>query len=244
MAGRCRSLAAGVLLAAACLWAAPAWAGVVVFSESFDGPDLPDTLTYSAPTGHAWSIDASNQLFDDFDGTANTSVRAITKAGFTDPSLPVVYSLDTGKPQGAAPGSYNVGMHFGGYTALFHPGYGGGAFRMGGGFSQSNLNMGFTPAQGVLHHMEAQTVMSGGNLLVNVSITGLGTDGLDHEFNYFFVDSTPNINTGTFGAHRSGAGNEVSDAFFDNFQAEILPEPASLALLGAALLPLLRRRKR
>lgn len=234
-------------LACILLWAAPLSA-TVVFYEPFNGSTLPTTLSYSAPSNITWSIDASNRLFADFVGTppSSGSAGAVTISGFGLPGLRTVYSLDVGIPTGAGYGNYNVGMRFGDYYAIFHPGYPQGAFRMEGGYSIGNQNMGYTPAADTLHHMEVTTTqMSPSLLAVDVTISGLGTDLLPHTYTYSFLDTTPNLGTGAFGARMSGSLNySVSDAFFDNFQVDIVPEPGSavLLLLGAVACAALRRR--
>ena len=242
-----RILGIVIVVVVACTWAAPAWAYNVYFSETFDGAALPGTLTYTNVAPNlVWSLDTVNQrLVADSDGTLNTSIRAISNAGFTSPDMAVIYSLDVGIPTGSSAGSYNVGIEFGGYQAVFHPGYAPipGAFRMGGGFSTGNTNMGFVPAMGEMHHMEVETLNVGTALAVDITISGLGTDGLMHEFNYSFIDTSPNLNTGTIGARRSGGGAS-SDAFFDNLEVQIAPEPATMALVGVGLLALVRRKRR
>jgi hypothetical protein len=240
--------ACAALLVGLCATSAP---GNIVFLESFDGPTLPGTLTYSeVPPNMTWSI-SGGQLLADSDGTLNTTINAITNDGFTSPtaSYPMVYSLDLGIPAGSSAGSYNVGLEFGGYRAVFHPGYVPipGAFRMEGGFSAGNQDMGFVPKMGELHHLEAEVWDLGTSLGVNITITGLGTDDLLHQFNYSFVDSSPNLGTGTIGARRSGGGGS-SDAFFDNLQAVVIPEPSTLlvwsVLAGLGIGAEVRRRRR
>ncbi len=239
-----------LMFALPCSCSLSATAGVL-FTETFDGATLPDTLTYS--TGgpkNVWRIDGSNRLLDDYDSTQTgaTWARAITTQGFLDPVLPITYSLDVGVPEGIGTGSYNVGMQFGDYEFLFHPGYTDipGAFRVAGGFGVSNQDMGFVPKLGVLHHAEVTTRWIGGDLGVDIMIEGLGTDDLMHTFNYSFIDTTPNLGSGTFGGRRSGDGNDVSDVIFDNFQAEVAPEPSSVVMLmfGAIGLAFGRRRRR
>lgn len=242
----CRQIALFTLVAAACLWAQPA-AAEAVFSETFDGPTLPDTLTYSeVPPNMVWST-SGGELLADSDGTLNTTITAITNDGFAAPiGLRTVYSLDLGIPDGASVGSYNVGLQFGGYRAVFHPGYVPipGAFRMEGGYGVSNQNMGFVPKTGVLHHIDVETFMIGTSLAVDVTVSGLGTDDLPHTFNFSFLDTTPNLGIGQFGARRSGGGSS-SDAMFDNFQVLHVPEPSALALAALGLLGLccIRRRR-
>ena len=238
-----------VIVAAVCLWAQPVLA-VVVFTETFDDPGLPGTLTYSAGPGITWLNSGPGQLLADYGGNppnANATVNAITNDGFIAPAgLRTVYSLDVGVPAGASAGSFNVGLVFGGYRAQFHPGYSGGAFRMEGGFTTANQNMGFSPKMGVLHHMDVTTQMVGSTLLVDVTVTGLGTDDLLHTFNFSFLDTSPNLNTGQFGGRRSGGGNALSDAMFDNLQVQYVPEPSSALLLSLGTLgviALMRRRR-
>lgn len=237
----CKSLSATLIVAAICLAARPASA-VVVFSETFDGPSLPATVTYGSSSQITWSVN-SGQLLADYAGSPpNATVSAITVDGFLAPAgLTAIYSLDVGVPAGASVGSYNVGIEFGGYQAIFHPGYSGipGAFRIGGGYTVGNTSMGFVPKMGVMHHMDVATQMIGSSLLVDITVTGLGTDDLLHTFNYSFLDTSPNMNTGTFGGRRSGGGNTVSDAMFDNFQVQYVPEPASALLFSLGALGML-----
>lgn len=217
-----------------------AW-GAIVFSETFDGPNLPTTLTYSPSTDSniTWSI-SSGRLFCDYNGNKpDANATVLTNVGFIAPgNLKTIYSLDVGIPSGVSPGTYNVGIQFGEYLAVFHPGYTTtpGAFRMEGGYFTSNIDMGFTPALDVLHHMEVVTQNVSGGLSVAITIIGLGTDSQMHTFSYSFLDTTPNLGTGTFGGRRSsGTGTGAqSDAFFDNFQVQYVPEPSTgiMLLLG------------
>ena len=249
MGNHLRRMGIALVLVAACGWALPAMATTytTVFSETFDGASLPTTLTYGSSPQTTWSINGANQLFCDYVAGANATVSARTIDGFLSPGDMVIYSLDVGVPEDASPGSYNVGIDFGSYSAVFHPGFTGappGAFRMGGGFSTGNIDMGFVPARGTMHHIEVVTQSAGSALAVDVSVTGLGTDSLMHTFNYSFLDTTPNLSTGTFGGRRSGGGNSSSDALYDNFRVQISPEPATMAMLAGGLLALVRRRRR
>ncbi len=244
------ALSMAVIVAAISLWAMTASAAIV-FSETFDGPDLPGSLTYSSSAHVAWSIDGGHRLFADYDGSGTgVTVTALTNQGFVAPAgLSAVYSLDTGTPTGISTGAYNIGMQLGDYTILFHPGYTDipGALRIAGGFDLANTDMGFVPALGVMHHIDVATEMVSGGLAVDIAITGLGTDSLTHTFNYSFLDTTPGLGTGTFGGRRSGGGaNVANDALFDNYQVQFVPEPSGIVLLVLATLAMtvLWRRKR
>ncbi len=250
-----KHLITALMFALVCSHSLSATAGVL-FTETFDGPTLPGTLAYSTGGKYTWSIDASNRLLCDYDPllTGSSAATAITTQGFTDLNLPITYSVDVGAPVGINIGWYSVGMVFGGYQAYFHPGFVStpGAFRVRGGYSSpgGNLSMGFIPKLGVLHHMEATTRLIGDDLGVDIVIEGLGTDNAPHTFTYSFIDDTPNIGSGTFGVRRSGehpsTPRDIDDAMFDNFQAELVPEPTSLLLLlwGLLLSSLTLRRRR
>lgn len=100
------------------------------------------------------------------------------------------YTLNADVTADASNGSYNVGLQIGQNNLVFHPGLGGGAFRVEGTGGFGNTNMGFTPANNVLHHMEVVadgtgnfdiTVTDGANPanVFNTSFTNAGSVGGD-----------------------------------------------------------------
>lgn len=234
------------IVAAVCLWVWPVSAEVI-YTETFSGSTLPTTLTYSTHPEITWSV-SGGQLLADHTGTSSVVATALTSVGYIAPDgYSSVYSLDVGVPSGAPYGNYNVGLMFGGYQAIFHPGLGSGIFRVESGFTSGNQGMGFTPRAGVLHHVEVEVVNFGSAVKADITVTGLDANLADstlHTFTYSFFDTSPNLGTGTFGARRSGptsGGNPLSDGFFDNLQFEIqpVPEPSATVLLGSGLLGVL-----
>ena len=146
-----------------------------LFLESFDGPGLPASLDYiSDPAFNQWAINSSQQLLGEkILGGGGNIQAAISKDSFVLPGGGLTFSADMGRPVGTVPGGSNIGLVFGDYVALFHPGYpnhqiGGdlGAFRLIEGlFSRNtlinNTDMGFIPALESLHHVEARVAMQG-----------------------------------------------------------------------------------
>jgi hypothetical protein len=219
----------------------PAFA-LTLFEEAFDGSDLPTTLTYMSDRNlNSWYIDSSNRLYGDRFHTA-TSLPvfvALSTSGFTLNDDGILYSADMGRPTmsvnpetNTIPGGSNIGLIFGGYRVLFHPGYpkdtGGapGAFRIeelqmreNPLILVNNTDMGFIPALDYLHHIEVFVTMQGNDLKMDISISGLGTDSLMHTFNYSYFDSTSVLGVGRVGVSIEGRWNK-DDAFFDNLMVE------------------------
>lgn len=135
-------------------------------------------------------------------------------------------------------GNFNVGLTIGGNNIVFHPGFGGGALRVEGVGGFGNTNVGFTPSNGVLHHLEVLEHASG-----RFDITF--TDGLNSS--NIFKTSFTNLASvgGNIGLH---AGGPLSGQFglYDNLLIEYVnvPEPATatLGLIGLAGLVMRRRR--
>ncbi len=229
---------------------ARAQADQILFEETFDSANLPASLSYVADADFAWSVNGSHQLFADRSAATRGVATAISTEGFALPASGLLYSADMGTPNGADASSYNVGLVFGDYIALFHPGLtgGGGAFRLvkiEGAIDPRepalvrNTDMGFVPVQGSLHRVEAFVVPVAGALSIDVSITGLGTDGETHTFTHSFLDTSPGFGLGSVGVAMRGGSSPGAgdDGFFDNLTVRSteptpIPEPFTLALVG------------
>ncbi len=133
-------------------------------------------------------------------------------------------------------GSYNVGLAIGENNIVFHPGLGGGAFRVEGPGGFGNTNVGFTPANGVLHLLTVEADGTG-----NFDLTLV--DGADPSNVY----STTFFNPGSVGADMGlrRAGPAVGFGLFDNFIVlQEVPEPSTWILLALGTLGLAAVRRR
>jgi len=162
------------------------------FLETFDGPDLPNSLNYiTEPNSNRWFIDSSQRLF----GEKFADVVAIRAAISVDQfNLPAEgelrYSVDMGRPSGTVPGGTGVGLIFGNYLVILHPGFpkdtdgAPGAFRLetftldGNSISRQaltqNQDIGFIPLLDDIHHVEAVVAKQNGGLSIDVTVTGFG----------------------------------------------------------------------
>ena len=125
----------------------------VLFQETFDTDTTTTAETLAAYpaftfTGTGTAAVAGGVL--SLSGT-NTTNSLITAAGFAGDLL---IQLQVAKNPGG--GNANVGLMIGGNRLAFHPGYGGGAFRVEGNGGFGNQNMGFNPpgGAGVFSQME------------------------------------------------------------------------------------------
>ena len=94
-------------------------------------------------------------------------------------------------------GSYNVGMVIGGNNVVFHPGYSGGGLRVDGPGGFGLQNVGFTPANNVLHELQV-THDGAGNFTVQL------TDGANPANVYATSFTNAGSIGGAIGFRRSG----------------------------------------
>ena len=158
-----------------CCVASPGRGVEILFQETFD-TDVASTTAfgnqYSAFTADRFPGTGLDPLGDDVvsvvngvltieHGTPFQGSSMATRVTIPGYSEEVIISADIGAMN--SDGFYNVGMWVGENYIAFHPGFGGGALRVrppeGGGFN--NRDMGFTPANRVLHHMEVHQFPTG-----------------------------------------------------------------------------------
>lgn len=173
--------------------------------------------------------------------TGDNGNFTINAAPFT---APYYFAADVTYAGNTSSGCCNVGLQIGTNRIVFHPGFsGGGAFRVDGPGGFGNQNMGFVPANNVLHHIEVEALPGG---IFNLTFTD-GANPLNVYMNTF----TNPANTGApLGITGQGAATIMFDNLevFNFIEVPLAPEPGSLALFGCAAAGLLawrqvRRRK-
>jgi hypothetical protein len=116
-------------------------------------------------------------------------------------------------------GSYAVGMVFGDVCAIFHPAYTGGALRfqkLDGTQLTSDIDMGFTPAKGVLHPMMVIAEKYNGKWYVKVTVeNGSGSEVYTHTITLLDTDVNGLAQIG-FIRTGTGGGNGIFDNLIIN----------------------------
>ena len=203
-----------------------ALASPVIFSETFD-TDVNSTTEFEN-TYEDFLFTSSEDLIKVVNGAVEMSPldQRLDILKVTD-GFPgdVIISADIGSKDIGEPGFYNVGLYIGWNIFLFHPGLGGGAFRIEGPAGRSNANMGFTPATDVLHHMEVRINADTGVFDITV------TDG-NNSNNVYTTSLTNRASVGgIIGFH--GDGFSIGVGIYDNLivQSEtVVPEPTTIVI--------------
>lgn len=234
--GLSRIWIAAVAAAAAALAAREALA--VPYYENFQSPapstnvaaDYPD-FTFTAPA--STDVTAGGVLRI----VANSQGNALLDAadyGMPVAFDPIIVFADIGATD--SNGNYNVGLQLGPIRLVFHPDHPGAAVRAEGSTDLfNNTNIGFTPADNVLHHFRAEISPFSNTVLFSI------TDGANPSNRYSGSFTTPsNIYGQVIGFTVAGGTGEYG--LFDNLA--IVPEPASLGLLATGALTLWGRRRR
>ena len=229
------------VLAVLALASAPAGAAVVnlPFSEDFQNPAPSSNPAADYPefdvslSGGTASVDAAGVLHLFSDGSNTDQTFTVTPNA---PTGELVIRAQVGASD--SNGNYNVGLVLGQNNLAFHPGFNGppaGAFRIDGPGGFGNSDMGFVPANGVLHQVEVHSFPNGD---FNITVT----DGSNPSNVYTTSFNNPASYGGPTGLRRSGP--TAGDGQFDNFSIAPIPEPAALGLLGLAGVGVLARRHR
>lgn len=209
----------------------PAANAAVLFEETFDT----DTANLAEFDATYTNFDAtSGNIFTSGGVAIATTSSVATILGFNSD---VTYSMDVGAVNNN--GAYNVGIQIGSNRIVFHPGFGGGALRVEGTGGFGNTNLGFTPANTTLHHLEISQDATTGVFDITF------TDG-DNAANSFATTFTNLAAVGQNVGITQTGGTASATGLFDNFKVETaaVPEPSSTALLGLGGLALLLRRKK
>lgn len=150
------------------------------------------------------------------------------------PTGEIVINVDMGwngadRVPPVGPGSGATGLRIGENNILFHPGFTGppGAFRVEGPGGFGNQDMGFTPAVGVLHHMEIHSFPSG---LFTLKVTD-GSNPANVYTNSF-------TNLASYGGLIGPAAVAGAVASFDNLSIRVVPEASTIALCATSILAL------
>lgn len=232
----------GIVLAVS-LWAcASSTSAALLFEETFD-TDVANTAAFNAQypaftTSGPDPVSVVTGVATITNGTGANNTTTATIPGYFQE---IFVSADIGAL--SSNGSYNVGFAIGANNVVFHPGLAGGALRVEGPGGFGNTNVGFTPANGVLHQLEVHQLPNG---MYDITLTD-GSNPLN-----VFNTSFTNLGSvgGPIGLRRSGpVGTSPGQGLFDNFRVEdttVVPEPSTFLLAAFGLLGvgLFRRSRR
>jgi len=202
---RVGALVTAALCVAICGVGVPSAQAVVVLQETFDTDTTTTAETVATYTDFNYVGGGTgfvNGGILNLSGSSTTH-HLLTKTGFAGDLL---IQLGVGKNPGG--GNANVGLAIGGNRLVFHPGYGGGAFRVEGAGGFGNQGMGFTPAAGpgILHLLEVSLQGATGQFLVTVT----NHDNPEQVFARRFTNAAYQPGVHVMGPTRnSGGGNEV-----------------------------------
>ena len=133
------------------------------------GTGICDDLTVSAPWPvlHAQTFDALDPFTSSggYEPLAASDGKLTIDSGtynYTRPGPSGPYTLTAGVTASNSNGSYNVGLLVGQNNVVFHPGHGGAALRVEGPGGFWNTDVGFTPANNVMHTLEVTADGAGG----------------------------------------------------------------------------------
>ncbi len=219
---------------------APAANATTLFLETFDTAAADTTAfnaaypTFSttAPAGKAVTASGGQAVI-----TASDNSNFLAFAQVPGFAGEVTYSVEAGASNSG--GNYNVGMIIGSTLVAFHPGFAGGALRVVGPGGFGNQNVGFTPANGVLHKLEVTQNFGGTVGLFQLRLTDGNNPG--NVYTNSWTDAA--LVNAPFGIYRDGPAAPET-GFYDNLMATAIPEPGAASLLGLSLLGLISRRRR
>ena len=165
--------------------------------------DVGPVVVYSETFENEFSLSGVNATSTEGELRMQTGTGIWTRSGPAG-----AYTVTVRVGADASNGSYNVGLQIGQNSVVFHPGYAGAALRVEGPGGFGNTNIGFTPANGVLHKLEVASDGSG-----NYHITL--TDGANpaNVFTTSFIN--PGSVGGDVGLRRSGPTSGVG--LYDDF---------------------------
>jgi hypothetical protein len=164
-----------------------ATAGAVIFEETFSDNATQAQFAAAYP---GWTVSglgthqvSGGNLILAPQGDASQEIRAtIDASGFAGP-----YEIEARLGGGpGTPFSYNVKLIAGTNAVVFHPGYAQGTLRVEGPGGFANLDVGFTPAEQVLHTLRI-------NYDGVINFQGTFIDGQDpgKTFNFAWTNGTP-----------------------------------------------------
>jgi hypothetical protein len=197
------------------------------FTETFNTATVDAVATYpmftaQVPAGEEdplWYVNAAGQL-----RSAGASPVPLQQPSFsvkpaTMPTGEIVIKVDLGwNNQGLGNGEGGCGLRLGQFedtlenenSLVFHPGYPGGALRVEGDGGFGNSDMGWSPAPGVMHHLEIHSFPNG---LFNLKLT----DGQDATKVY----NTSFTNTFAYGGDVGLLAHGPGGAMYDNLSISL-----------------------